>query len=78
MLKAFCTSLSHFIDCLKTDDADLKIIINNLKKDLSKCSDSLDNAYPNNSFVNSLGHKSLESFINHWKTLQNFLTTNST
>ena len=70
MLKAFCTSFSHFIDCLKTDDDDLKVIINNIKKDINKCGDFLDKAYPNNSFSNSLGHKSLEAFIGHWKKLK--------
>lgn len=70
MLKAFCTSFSHFIDCIKTDDDDLKVIINNIKKDINKCSDFLDKAYPNNSFSNSLGHKSLEAFIGHWKKLK--------
>lgn len=70
MLTAFCSSINNFLDCLKTDDADLNVILTQIKKEMTQCHHYLNEAYPDNSFRKELGHQSLKKYIENWKELK--------
>ena len=72
MLISLTENVTSIIKSVQTDDSQLKTILIEIENKLQISIDQLHQAYPNNNFQATIGHKCLTKFVDSWKSFKDF------